>query len=101
MSAVVLNSGDTVGPWKICKKLGEGAYGSVYSGEDRRFRVTCSCLQFSGKQRVRSQGGPCQQEQEEESGGNHDIPRRDDSEDTTECVHEGLQWWWPVHALHS
>ena len=31
MSAVVLNSGDTVGPWKVCKKLGEGAYGSVYS----------------------------------------------------------------------
>ena len=33
MSTVNLQKGDKVGPWTICGKLGEGAYGTVYSGD--------------------------------------------------------------------
>ena len=32
MSLSTLKEGDSIGPWKLKRKLGEGEYGTVYAG---------------------------------------------------------------------
>ena len=37
MSILSVKAGDSIGPWRLKAKIGEGAYGSVYKGNPFTF----------------------------------------------------------------